>query len=55
MLLISTEGSLEHGIIALEAVNKVISEDVEGLGEDMMLKVQDLISREFGHKDHAMR
>ena len=54
MLLISTEGSLGHGIVALEAVDKAICEDVEGLGEDMMLKVQDLMSREFGHKDHAM-
>ena len=54
MLLISTEGSLGHGIIALEAVDKVISEDVEGLGEDMMLKVQDLMSREFEHKDHTI-
>ena len=45
-----SEGSLGHSLLALEAIDCAVSKDADLLGQDLLLKTQEMM-KEFGHTD----
>ena len=46
--------SLSHSLLVLEAIDKVVEKDAESLGKEIGLKVQELLQKEFRHKDEGV-
>ena len=44
-----SESSLGHSLLALEAIDWVVSKDAESLCQDLLLKTQEMMKKEFSH------
>ena len=42
-----------HSLLALKAIDKVACKDAESLGQDLLLKTQEMMKKEFGHVDEG--
>ena len=45
---------LSHSLLVLEAMDKVVEKDAELLGKEMGLKVQELLWKEFRHREEGV-
>ena len=54
LFMFSVDNLLGHSFLALEAMDKVVKKDAESLGKEMGLKVQELLQKEFRHKDEGV-